>query len=76
MALARQRADWARAAAMAAWAINCNGFTREPISPLKLIPPQFRPPPGPAPDLTEEERAHQSALGWRLLDRAFGGKTV
>jgi hypothetical protein len=72
MAAARQRSDWMRAAMTTAWLINRNGFTKEAVSPLQIIPPCFRPPPEPARQLTPEELESESRLAWNLLDTCFG----
>jgi hypothetical protein len=73
MCLARQRAEWLRVGIGVAFVVNRNGWTQQAISPLAVIPEAFRPEPEPVPELTTEERAEQSRIGWRLLDRAFGG---
>lgn len=73
MAEARQRADWLKVGIAVAWLVNRNGFTREPLDPLKVIPPQFRPPPEPEREKTPEEVAEENRLAWVVLDRVFGG---
>lgn len=73
MAAARQRDEWARGAVLTAHAINRNGWTKEAVDPLRLIPPAFRPPVGPVRERTEKELEEESRLAWALLDRAFGG---
>lgn len=72
MARARQRAEWLRVGIAVMWIVNRNGFTKEPIDPLKVIPAQFRPPPEPVPELTEEEKAEESRQAWFVLDTFFG----
>lgn len=74
MATARQRADWLRTATAAAVIVNRNGFTKDPLDPIRLIPAPFRPAPEPAREKTAEEIELESQMAWALLDRAFGGK--
>lgn len=74
MALARQRAEWLRVGIAVAFVVNRNGWTQQAISPLMVIPEQFRPEPEPEPELTPEDLAAESELAWRMLDRAFGGR--
>lgn len=69
MAMARERAEWTRSAVHTAILINRNGFTKEPVSPVTLIPPQFRPPPEPARERTPEQMESESRRAWKLLDR-------
>lgn len=72
MAEARQRAEWLRVGVLGSWVINRNGWTREPVNPLDLIPAPFRPPAAPVRVLSAEERAEESRRGWHVLDRFFG----
>lgn len=74
MAFARQRAEWLRTGISVAFVVNRNGWTKQPISPLAVIPQQFRPEPEPVRELTPEQRAAESELAWQMLDRAFGGR--
>ncbi len=74
MALARQRVEWQRAAVMTAATINHNAWRAGNADPEGLIPAEFRPPKEAGPEPTDEEREQAAALGWRLMDRAFGGK--
>ena len=74
MAEARQRAEWARVGIAVAWVVSRNGMTKEPLTPLQVIPPQFRPPVPPPRVLTEQEKESENRLAWMLLDRAFGRK--
>jgi hypothetical protein len=72
MAAARQRSEWLRGAVLTAWLINRNGFTKDAVSPLQMIPPCFRPPPEPPRKLTAEELESESRLAWNLLNTCFG----
>ncbi len=74
MALARQRVEWQRAAVLTAAAINHNAWRAGNADPEQLIPAEFRPPREPEPELTAEEKEQAAKLGWRMMDRAFGGK--
>lgn len=71
MARARQCADWLKVGIAVAFVVNRNGWTKQPISPLVVIPAQFRPPPEPEPEKTPEELAAESRLAWGLLDTFF-----
>ena len=73
MAEVRLEHEWLRAAVPAAWVINRNGWTKEPVDPLRIIPPPFRPEPEPPPPKTAEQVAFENRLGWGALDRFFGG---
>ncbi|VTS03833.1 unnamed protein product [Gemmata massiliana] len=74
MAEARMQFDWVRDASLACLVINHNGWTKNPVSPLKVIPEQFRPPPPPPRKKSAEEIAEESRFAWVVLDRCFGGK--
>jgi hypothetical protein len=74
MAEAKQRADWLKVGIATAWIINKNGWTKQPVNPLTIIPEQFRPPPEPVPEKSEEQLAEENRLAWGVLDRVFGGK--
>lgn len=74
MAAARQRAEWLRVGVAVAWLVNRNGFAKEALHPLAVIPEPFRPPPERPRRLSEAERASESKVAWRLMDRFFGGK--
>jgi len=74
MAVARQRAGWLRAGVAVAWVVNRNGWTRQAVSPLDVIPPQFRPPVPPEPEKSPEQLADESRRAWHVLDRYFGGR--
>ena len=74
MATARQQAEWLRVGVAVAWVVNRNGFTKEPVHPLAVIPEPYRPPPDPPQMLTPEEREAESKLAWGVMDRFFGGK--
>lgn len=72
MAEGRQRAEWLRVGIQTAWLVNRNGWTREPIDPLRVIPPQFRPPREERPEKTAEQIEDESRRAWHVLDGVFG----
>ncbi len=74
MAEARLQADWVRETALACLIVNRNGMQKQALDPLKILPPQFRPPPPRPRKKSPEEAAEENRLGWVVLDRYFGGK--
>lgn len=73
MALARQRADWLRTGVLAALLVNSNGFRKgKPLSPMKVIPPPFRPQRPPPRKRTPEEAEAESRRAWGVLDTMLG----
>lgn len=74
MAEARQKAEWLRVGVAVAWVVNRNGWTKEAVQPLSVIPECYRPALPPPPELTPAEKAAQSRMAWAVLDTVFGGK--
>lgn len=73
MAMARERAEWQRAAVAVAFTVNRSGMAREAMNPAEMIPAQFR-----VAEVTRrktaEEVESESRLAWHVLDTVFGGK--
>lgn len=70
MALARQRAEWARTGVTVSWVVAA--FTGKNVHPNKVIPEQFRPPKEPKPQKSQAQIESESRRAWKLMEKAFG----
>jgi len=70
MALARQRAEWARTGVTVSWLVAA--FSGKNIHPNKIIPKQFQPPQQPPPKKSKAQIESESRRAWKLMERAFG----
>lgn len=73
MASSHQQAEWLRAGVIAATVINPH--LKRPISPLAVIPPQYRPKlsDAPPPDRRSKEQIESdSRRGWNIWFHALG----
>jgi len=69
MARAKLESEWARAGVIAAAAHT--GMLGGKFEPLKFIPPAYHSHADPERK-SPEQRASESRLAWRMLDRFFG----
>ncbi len=72
MATSRQQSDWLKVGVGVAWIVNKNGWTKEPLDPMAIIPEPYRPDWAKQPrELGDEERAVEHDDAMRMLDAYF-----
>jgi hypothetical protein len=72
MAMGRQRAEWLRVGVMVAAIVNRNGWTTDPLDPIAVIPPAYRPPAPPPFPKSPDQAAVESKRAWHVVDKFFG----